>query len=179
MEREREKEKKRQKQNQKSRNNWIDHVFRWRGGSRKWEDGKLGDQNAHTKRKQTISEGFTDVQSISFPWFSAHKHTQTRAHTHTQGMTAGCIMNTVIGGNISDGSSLLILNNQILIFLSLTHAHKQTHFIDFLRPSDILTEWKSRLLKEQIRGLEKEHFPLGQEDFNYNGEPCLAKKRNK
>jgi len=34
------------------------------------------------------------------------------------GMTAGYIMSTVIEGNISDGSSMLILNNHSLISLS-------------------------------------------------------------
>lgn len=38
-------------------------------------------------------------------------------YTHTMGMTAGYIMNTVIEGNISDGSSMLILNNHSLISL--------------------------------------------------------------
>lgn len=41
----------------------------------------------------------------------------TYTHTHTMGMTAGYIMNTVIEGNISDGSSMLILNNHSLISL--------------------------------------------------------------
>ncbi len=115
-----------------------------------------------------------DFIPLILSWSSIDTHTHT--HTHILGMTAGYIMNTVIEGNISDGSSMLILNNHSLISLSLSLTQSHTHFLWL---SDLLTEWKSRLLKEQIRGLEKEHFPCGREDFNYNGEPCLAKKRNK